>query len=119
MMKKLLRWLPAILVMAGIFTLSSFSSAELPDFGFWDTLIKKGGHVLGYSILALSFWYALGWEREKALLAFLLAAGYALSDEFHQSFVPGRHSSWLDALVIDNAGAGLALLAAWIIKKKR
>jgi VanZ family protein len=105
--------------MAVIFTFSSIPSQELPNFGFWDTLVKKGGHVLGYGLLALCYWSAMKWERKRAWLAFLFAALYALSDEFHQSFVPGRHASWLDALVIDNSGAMLGLLATWLVKKKR
>jgi VanZ family protein len=116
---RFLRWLPSILLMAGIFLLSSTPSTELPDFGFWDTLVKKGGHVLGYGLLALSFWFAFGWDRRKVPLAFVLAALYAVTDEFHQSFVPGRHPSWLDALVIDNFGAALFLLGAWLMKKKK
>lgn len=118
-MNRLLRWFPAIALMAGIFVLSSLPSQDLPDFGLWDTLLKKGGHALGYGLLALSFWFALRWEGRRVWLAFLLAALYALSDEFHQSFVPGRNPSWLDALVIDNAGAALALLFAHRIKIKK
>ena len=116
---RFLRWLPAILVMATIFILSSIPSQELPKFGFWDTLVKKGGHVMGYGLLALSFWFAMKWERKWIWLAFLYTVLYALSDEFHQSFVPGRHPSWLDALVIDNGGAVLALLAARLFRKKK
>jgi VanZ family protein len=115
---RFLRWLPSILVMAAIFIFSSTPSQELPNFGFWDTLVKKGGHVLGYGMLALSFWFAFGWDRRTVRLAFVLAALYAVTDEFHQSFVPGRHPSWLDALVIDNAGAALALLIFSRIKKR-
>ena len=105
--------------MAAIFGFSSIPSDEMPSFGLWDTLFKKGGHALGYGLLALTLRYAQGWKRKRGWLAFLLAALYALSDEFHQSFVPGRHPSWLDALVIDNGGAGIALLSAWWLMKMK
>jgi hypothetical protein len=94
-----LRWLPAILMMAAIFLFSSIPSTEMPSFGFWDLLVKKGGHATGYGLLALSFWFALKWDRRWIWLAFVLTALYAGSDEFHQSFVLGM---W-----------GLILLARW------
>ncbi len=50
---------------------------------------------------------------------FILVLLYALADEFHQSFVPGRHPSLVDALVIDAAGAALALFLAWRVRKKK
>lgn len=117
-MKTLLRWLPALTLMGVIFALSSIPSQEMPSFGFWDTLVKKSGHALGYGLLALTYWFALKWEKKRAWLAFLLAVLYALSDEFHQSFTPGRHPSWVDALVIDTGGALAALLIARWLKKK-
>ncbi|MCX7707278.1 MAG: VanZ family protein, partial [Anaerolineae bacterium] len=49
--------------------------------------------------------------RRPGLWAFVLALLYAFSDEFHQSFVPGRHPDPLDILT-DAAGAGAAL--AWV-----
>ena len=119
MIKKLLRFLPAVLVMAAIFIASSIPSQELPSFGLWDLLVKKGGHMLGYGLLALSFWYALKWDRQYFWLAFLLAAVYALSDEYHQSFVAGRNASLVDALLIDNAGALVVLMAARLRLRSR
>jgi VanZ family protein len=112
--KLLLSWLPAILMMVTIFCFSSIPKNEMPDFGLADLVVKKGGHVLGYGLLALSYWLGLHFERRRGWLALLFAVIYALSDEFHQSFVPGRHPSWVDALVIDAGGAALALgLANW------
>lgn len=32
---------------------------------------------------------------------------YAMSDEFHQGFVPGRVCSWKDVLFFDTLGVGL------------
>jgi len=114
MIKKLLPWLPAILIMATIFGFSSIPSTAMPIFGTWDTLVKKGGHVIGYGLLAVSYWYGLGFKKQHWLMAFLLAVVYALSDELHQSFVPGRHPSLVDALVIDAGGAAIGLgLAYW------
>jgi VanZ family protein len=104
------RWGPSILMMALIFFFSSIPSKELPSIPGVDTLFKKGGHMLGYGLLALSFGHALGWERKRWWqLPLFLVFLYACSDEFHQRLVAGRHSSVID-VAIDLIGAGLALL---------
>jgi len=118
-MLKIPRWLPAIVLMAAIFTFSSIPSSGLPDYGFWDMLVKKGGHAVGYALLALSYWYWLGFDPKKGWLAWLLAVLYAAADEFHQSFTPGRHPSIYDVLIYDNLGALLAVLfGSWFLKRK-
>ena len=115
---KVFRWLPACIVMLIIFGFSSIPSTEMPDLGQWDIMVKKGGHILGYGLLALAFWHGLHYDRQRLWLAFLLAILYAISDEFHQSFVPGRHPSWVDALIIDGSGAAMMLLVvSWLQKK--
>ncbi len=106
------RWLPAVVMMGIIFILSSFPSSRIPDYGSLDTLIKKGGHALGYGLLGLSYFYALPKRLSKfyrVLTALLMAVLFALSDEYHQSFVQGRNSSLSDVL-IDGFGATLALV---------
>ena len=119
LMNKTPRWQPAILLMAAIFLFSSTPSSELPDYGFWDTLVKKGGHMTGYALLALSYWYWMRFDPKKGWLAWLLAVLYAATDEFHQSFTPGRHASFEDVLVYDNLGAYLAvLLGGWALERK-
>lgn len=116
--KSILRWVPAFAVMAIIFGLSSFPSQDLPSFGLFDLLVKKGAHMLGYGFLALAFWYGLRFDKHLWWLALLLALLYAVSDEYHQSFVPGRHPSWVDVVVFDGGGASLTLLAVSMILKR-
>jgi VanZ family protein len=112
--KMLLPWLPAVLMMTIIFGFSSIPSSEMPNFGAEDLVVKKGGHVLGYGLLALAYWAGLRFEKRRWWLALLFAVIYAVSDEYHQSFVPGRSPSWVDALVIDGSGAAIALgLGYW------
>lgn len=112
------RWGPPILVMLVIFAASARPKAALPDFGGYDWLAKKSGHVLIYATLALSFARALSYGRTATArdfaLAVVLAGLYGATDEFHQTFVLGRGATALDVL-IDSAGATLGVLAglAW------
>jgi VanZ family protein len=92
-----------------IFLFSARPSAELPYFAWADRLVKKGGHMIGYAILAFLYWRALDFREKKVWLAWFLAVLYAMSDEFHQSFVPGRYPSVLDVLIFDNFGALISL----------
>ena len=109
-----LRWVPAFLLMVIIFILSSLPGENLPYFGFWDVLVKKGGHALGYGLLGLAYFSALPRRLSfvyRWFLALLMAVLFAFSDEFHQSFVVGRASSLAD-VVVDGFGAALALMIA-------
>ena len=106
------RWGPALVLMLAIFLFSNTPSTEIPNLGDWDRLVKKGGHMLGYALLALTLlrgFGSAGWRN--ILFAFIGAALYAASDELHQSFVPGRHAAWLD-VGIDSLGAAIGLLSA-------
>lgn len=103
------RWGYAWLLMAAIFALSSVPGRDMPDFRWADLLVKKGGHALGYGLLALSYWRGFGLRSHMAVPAWLLACAFALTDEAHQSLTPGRFASPLDVL-IDAAGAAGALL---------
>lgn len=80
-------------------------------------VLRKGAHVVTYAILALlaRVAFTATWPPLKAVpaarWAWLLAVAYAVSDEWHQTLVPGRDGRWFDVL-IDSAGAGLALWLA-------
>ena len=111
------------MMMAAIFAFSSIPSAEMPNFGLMDYLVKKGGHVLGYGILALAYLRGLRGERIEILsrqlfTAWVLATLYSAIDEFHQSFVPGRHPAITDVM-IDSVGAAIALLVAGRYHKQK
>jgi len=79
----------------------------LPD------LLTNVLHIPEYGVLATLMWFSIRAKfssAAKASLAVMLGALlFALSDEFHQSFIPGRYASAGD-IVSDFLGAGLALL---------
>lgn len=103
------RWIPAFVMMLVIFVFSSFPGDRLPDFLDWDYLIKKSSHMIGYGLLALSYLHLLRSDPRRYWIAWLMALLYGASDEFHQSFVPGRFASILDVVIFDNLGAAMAL----------
>lgn len=109
------RWLLPPLWMAAIFVVSGTPSERIPRIGAWDLLLKKGGHMAAYALLA--FLWVRPWQHRlpaarAGCLALVLTVLYAISDEYHQTFVPGRDGSVTDVLV-DAAGACLALWLWW------
>ena len=107
--------------MATIFYVSSLPKAPLPP-----GLADKPAHALGYlgfgAVIARAVAGGLPPRitLRQALIGLALASLYAVSDEYHQSFVVGRSADVAD-WVADTAGSGLALLASWawtIISKR-
>ena len=111
-------WAPVVLLLAGIFFLSSLPDIPAPPGGMSD----KGAHLLAYSVLGLFVARALMGGRPwhlalpTATIAVALTVAYGLSDELHQRFVPGRSPEWLD-VAADAVGAvvGVGLVWAWSI----
>lgn len=133
-------WLPVVLWMAVIFggstgalsaqrtsrvigPLLRWFKPEVTD----DTIravqfcIRKTGHVTVYAVLACLWWRARRkpqpgdtrpWDWRAAGESALVAALYAATDEWHQSFVPSREGSAWDVL-LDAAGASLGLVVLW------
>ena len=82
------------------------------------TVIRKGGHLSEYAVLAILIWRAVQRPGEKPperwrwRLAFAVmgaCALYAAGDEYHQSFYPSRYASFGD-VAIDTAGAAAGLV---------
>ena len=97
-----------------IFILSSPGRPPLPS-----QLSDKQGHSLGYLGLAVTVGRALagGWRRVRPCArrpaAWGIAIAYGVSDEWHQSFVPGRTADiadWSPTPRARSLGAG----ACWV-----
>lgn len=84
--------------------------------------MMQTAHIVVYTMLYFWIWRALQMtlnftdqsvSRKNQVLLWLLPLAltffYALSDEFHQAFVPGREPSWLD-IGFDMTGAIIAQL---------
>ena len=87
--------------------------ASIPEAQF-ETIhfaIRKASHLIEYAIFGALLFRAIragraGWSWRWALAAIAIAALYAMTDEWHQSFVPSRTPSGWDVL-IDAIGATL------------
>lgn len=114
-----LRWLAVVSWMGIIFGLSATPSLGTGLEPFYDFSLKKVAHVAEYAILtALLFWALrshIALESQAVLIAALIAILYASSDEWHQTFVPGREGSLRD-VGID--AAGISSIAIWSIRKR-
>jgi VanZ family protein len=106
---RIARWLAVAGWMALIFFLSSQPQLPSAPDPWVDLLFKKGAHFTVYAVLAVLFRRALPPGRWIWALSWILAVLYATSDEWHQSFVPGRHPQLTDVL-IDACGAITGLL---------
>ena len=115
--KAIQRWLPALGWMALIFALSSVPEPPGPPDPWWRWVFMKSAHLGAYAILAILLERALALPRRGMALALLLTVLYAASDEFHQTFVPGRHGSFTD-IVIDLAGGALGLAALSMLRRR-
>lgn len=111
------RWLPVAGWAGLIFYLSAQPDLPNPGVGWVGNLISAAGHMSVFAVLAALCARALGKRRWAAPLAFALTMLYALSDEFHQAFVPGRYCDPLD-MAYDALGAALGLWA-WFAWQKR
>ena len=108
--RPLLRVLVPLAIMAAIFYLSSqpFDGPELP---WYELAARKLGHVAGYATLTAAWWWALvGRVRRPLIAAVVISLLYACTDEYHQTFVEGRHGSPVD-VGVDSVGIALASLA--------
>jgi VanZ family protein len=110
-------WLPPVALMGVIFFFS-----HQPDLssglGAIDLVLRKIVHAAEYALLAALWWRALRTTTadDRALIAaFVIAVLYAITDEWHQTFVEGRHGSPVDVL-IDATGAAAALV---VIRRRR
>ena len=120
------------LVCIGIFLFSSQSGVESTKLAS-NLFIRKLGHFSEYAILGFfafayfSSIFQIGKEKIQfkttLFTSFLFCFSYAVSDEFHQTFVIGRDGNFIDVL-IDSGGVlfgiiiSIILFFVKILKKK-
>jgi len=112
--------LPPLLFAGLIFFLSSRSSLPAPAVSGFDKL----AHLCEYGAFGLLLARGLGGygmtTRIAVALAAVVASAYGVSDELHQSFVPGRSVEVLDWLADTIGGAlGAACWSWWAARARR
>jgi len=115
----------------------NFSSLSLSEQAVittdWSFIVRKAAHATIYTLLGFVTMLAVYKTAKQKPLKISLSKGsqtlialgicfsYALSDEIHQLFVPGRSCELRD-VIIDLAGTGLGIILAWVwltYKKRR
>ncbi len=100
--------------MAVVFGLSSIPGRQVASLGFSSTLVSAL-HVPLFAGLAWVTLYSVRGPRAlRIAVVAVTCMAYAISDEWHQSFVPGRHFS-LGDIGLDAVGMVLGIVAgAWV-----
>lgn len=123
-----------------IFTMSSFNANEssnqsnfivniisniinINNIELLSLIIRKLAHFTEYFILGILVYNAVNSYNKKTYSAIIICILYAISDEIHQIFVPGRSCQILDIL-IDSIGSitGIyitILLYKYVFKRRK
>jgi len=111
-------WIPAVVWMIAIFVASA--QPELP---LQDHVPDYLSHSTAYLVLAVLWCRALARGGEAtlrtALAAVVACTLYGVTDEWHQSFVPGRHSEARDVRNDALGATAGALVYAGILATRR
>ena len=113
-------WIPVIFWCGIIFFFSSIPDLKIIELGLLDLILRKIAHITEFGILAILFFRAFS-ETIKNNVSFWSGFSsfvYAITDEFHQLYVPGRGPSPVDVL-IDTFGIFFALLILKYVRKKQ
>ncbi|HEX4735251.1 MAG TPA: VanZ family protein [Thermoleophilaceae bacterium] len=119
-LKKLDPWLPPLVLMGVIFFFSAQPNLN-SGLGWIDHVGRKIVHASEYALLCFLWWRALRTklDADRALAAaWAVATLYAATDEFHQSFVTGRHATPVD-VAIDSMGAAVFALLMLRAQRRR
>ena len=113
-MRLVTRFAPPLALMGLIFLLSAQPDLN-SGLGLVDTVGRKLVHMAVFGALWFLWWRAFGYRHPGPAIAITLL--YAVSDEYHQTFIDGRHGSPWD-VAIDAVGVGLAGLLV-VVRKRR
>lgn len=108
-------WLPFIVWALVIFSFSSVTTPKVSQIHWEDFIVKKTAHVVEYAIFTTLLYRALAKsgvaKKWSLILAIFGAFLYGATDEFHQTYTPGREPRLRDTF-IDTFGG---LVAVYVI----
>ena len=111
-------WFPLAFYSGIIFYISSLPNIKVPlGVRFSDKLVHFLEYIPFGFLLARAMWQSKASVSRKVFLAVVFwgTLAYALSDEFHQSFVAGRESTLADALA-DTIGG---FMGGWLYVRNK
>lgn len=124
-MRYLKFWAPPILYMVLIFAISSLEQPPLPTPQFEWLSIDKIYHFIEYAILSVLLTIALvnvppKWLPQNWIwiTAALISILYGASDEWHQTFVPGRFATFSD-FVSDAVGSLAGVFGVYLYYRRK
>lgn len=89
------------------------------EFSVFSHFVRKSAHFIAYLILGILSLHAIDEEKNTKLTRFmkalLICVLYAMSDEFHQLYVPGRSGELKDVL-LDSTGSLVGILGYFFIR---
>ncbi len=99
--ERLKLWLPVLIWAGVIFWFSSQEINKPAPFNWPDFIVKKTAHVIEYAIFYWLLFRAVSQKnklinKKSFLLTLILIIFYALTDEWHQTFIPGREGTLRD-----------------------
>lgn len=113
--------LPVIVWGGVIFSFSAFPTTPTSEFYWKDFIVKKTAHLVEYGIFSILLYRLFLNSKMPKLKAFTLAVAlsflYGMSDEYHQSFTPGRGPAIRD-VGFDTIGAILGGYFVWKLLPK-
>ncbi len=104
-----------------------YAASDRPDLrvasdDLLDFVLRKAAHMFVFGVLLVLVWRAIRGERwtfgASLAVAWITTFAYACSDEWHQTFVPGRVGHPSD-VVIDMVGATIAAALCVFLVRRR
>lgn len=132
-MKKRINIILVVLWMMLIFIMSSFNSVEsgnqsnfivnlivdvfnIDNIDLLSLIIRKLAHFTEYFILGILVYNLISSYNKRTYMALIICILYAISDEVHQIFVPGRSCQMYDIL-IDSLGSLVGIFLIFVCNK--
>ena len=114
-------WTPVVSWAMVIFLFSAMPTNPVSQVHLTDFIVKKSAHVIEYAIFTTLLYRALRASgvnsKEAGVYSVILAVLYGASDEFHQSFTPGREPKVRDVF-FDTIGSISAIYFIWNLLPK-
>lgn len=91
------------------------------EFDAFSHFVRKSAHFIAYLILGILSLHAIEEEKDTKstwfIKALLICVFYAMSDEFHQLYVPGRSGEIKDVL-LDSTGSLVGIIGYFFVRHR-